>query len=151
MPELPLATANVFIRPSFHWDSAEAYLFDIDGTLLNSRDPVHYFAFHSAVRAIFGIEVKIDRIPVRGSTDIGILRAVLRRAGLGDHAIDAGLPQMIDQMCAEVRRNAGQMRPELCPSMHELVSLLHAQGRLLGVASGNLEPVGWLKLERAGL
>ena len=151
MPELPTAAANVFIRSGFLWDSADAYLFDIDGTLLNSRDPVHYFAFHSALRKVFGLEVKIDGVPVHGNTDIGILRAVLRREGLEDRAIDAGLPQMIQEMCAEVQHNSSQMRPELCPSMQELVSLLHAQGKLLGAASGNLELVGWLKLERAGL
>ena len=27
------------------WDSYDAYLFDIDGTLLNCTDAVHYFAF----------------------------------------------------------------------------------------------------------
>src|SRR5437588_9038184 len=58
---------------------------------------------------------------------------------------------MIAQMCAEVERNREQMCPELCPSMHELVSGLHAQGKLLGAASGNLEPIGWLKIEKAGL
>ena len=58
---------------------------------------------------------------------------------------------MIAQMCAEVERNREQMCPELCPSMHELVSNLHAQGKLLGAASGNLEPIGWLKIEKAGL
>jgi len=151
MPELLALAANVFIRSGFLWDSADAYLFDIDGTLLNSRDPVHYFAFHSALRKVFGLEVKIDGVPVHGNTDIGILRAVLRREGLEDRAIDAGLPQMIQEMCAEVQHNSSRMRPELCPSMQELVSLLHARGRLLGAASGNLEPVGWLKLERAGL
>ena len=61
------------------------------------------------------------------------------------------MPQMIRQMCVEVERNADQMRPELCPSIYELVSRLHVEGRLLGAASGNLEPIGWAKLEKAGL
>ena len=141
----------VFVSPGFRWDAADAYLFDIDGTLLNSRDPVHWFAFHHAIRKVFDIEVKMDGIPLHGNTDIGILRAVLRREGFADPEIDAHLPQTIEHECAEVRRNAHQMCPELCPSMYELVSFLHEQGKLLGVASGNLEPIGWLKLEKAGL
>ena len=64
--------------------SADAYLFDIDGTLLNSRDGVHYHAFHAAVREVYGIDSSIDGVPVHGNTDLGILRAVARRAGLSD-------------------------------------------------------------------
>jgi phosphoglycolate phosphatase len=139
------------VSPEFRWNAADAYLFDIDGTLMNSRDAVHYFAFHHAVREIFGREAKIDGVPVHGNTDVGILRAVLHREGITDAEIEARLPQMIELMCAEVQRNAHDMRPELCPSIMELVSGLHAQGKLLGAASGNLEPIGWLKLEKAGL
>ena len=146
-----LLRKNIYIRPGFEWTAADAYLFDIDGTLLNSRDPVHYFAFQNALKDTFGIEAKIDGIPVHGNTDIGILRAVLQRAGIADAQINVHLPQMIEQMCAEVERNREQMCPELCPSMYELVSGLHAQGKLLGAASGNLEPIGWLKIEKAGL
>lgn len=139
------------MRSGFHWRAAGGYLFDIDGTLLNSRDPVHYFAFHRALRNVFGVETKIDGVPVQGNTDPGILRAVLRREGLSDAEINDRVPEMIQQMCAEVQQNVGQMRPELCPSIYELISGLHAQGKLLGAASGNLEPIGWAKLEKAGL
>ena len=62
----------------------DAYLFDIDGTLLNSRDGVHYHAFLSALRTAYGCELKIDGVPVHGNTDIGILRAVTRQAGIDD-------------------------------------------------------------------
>jgi phosphoglycolate phosphatase len=147
----PASSPHAFARPGFRWNAADAYLFDIDGTLLNSRDPVHYFAFHHALRKVFGVEAKIDGVPVHGNTDIGILRAVLRRHGLADPEIDAGIPQMIKQICAEVQRNADQMRPELCPSIPELLAELQTQGKLLGAASGNLEIVGWLKIEKAGL
>ena len=139
------------MRSGFRWNAADAYLFDIDGTLLNCRDAVHYFAFHHAVRQVFGREVKIDGVPVHGNTDIGILRAVLRRDGVADDDIDAGLPQMIAQMSAEVQRNSEHLRPELCPSITGLLSRLREEGKLLGAATGNLETVGWLKLEKAGL
>lgn len=142
---------RAFVRPGFDWESAAAYLFDIDGTLLNSRDAVHYFAFRNAVREVLAIEATIDGVPVHGNTDPGILRAVLRRAGLEDRAINDSLPAIIEKMCAEVQRNHEQLRPELCPSILELVTRLHGAGKLLGVVSGNLATIGWLKLEKAGL
>lgn len=130
---------------------ADAYLFDIDGTLLNSRDGVHYNAFHVAVREVYGIDSKIDGVPVHGNTDLGILRAVARRAGLSDAEFESKLPAAIDCMCAAATRNAGGMSPELCPSIRDLLNKLRHEGKLLGVVSGNLEPIGWMKLEAAGI
>jgi phosphoglycolate phosphatase len=145
------ASGRVFVRPGFRWDAADAYLFDIDGTLLNSRDAVHYFAFQHSVREVLGIEASIEGVPVHGNTDVGILRAVLQRAGLANDAIDTAVPGITAHMCAEVQRNDNQLRPELCPSIIQVLSYLQKLGKLLGAASGNLEPIGWLKLEKAGL
>jgi phosphoglycolate phosphatase-like HAD superfamily hydrolase len=135
----------------FRWDAADAYLFDIDGTLLNCRDAVHYWAFCHAVQDVLGIEAGIDGVPVHGNTDVGILRAALRRARVDDARIDRHLPQIVDRMCAEAQRRGEQIVPELCPSIRELVGHLFERGKLLGVASGNLEPIGWMKLEKAEL
>ncbi len=135
----------------FRWSAADAYLFDIDGTLLNSRDGVHYYAFHNAMRRVFGISSKIDGVPVHGNTDIGIIRAVLAREGVEEQEFLAKLPRVIEDMCAEVAENRAGLRPELCPSILELIESLHANGKLLGIVSGNLERIGWLKLEAAGL
>ena len=135
----------------FRWDGADAYLFDIDGTLLNSRDGIHYKAFHNAVQQFFAVPSKIDRVPLHGNTDLGIIRAVLRGQGVSDAEIDAKLPQMIAAMCAEVERNAAAMHPELCPSVLELLQRLTVAGKLLAVASGNLERIAWKKLETSGL
>ena len=139
------------MRPGFFWDQAGAYLFDIDGTLLNSRDGVHYFAFHHAVRDVLGREISLEGVPVHGNTDPGILRGALRQAGLSEAAIDACLPQVVERMCAEVERNRDDLRPEVCPAIPELIAHLQVRGKLLAAASGNLETVGWLKLEKAGL
>ena len=142
---------RAYVRPGFDWESAAAYLFDIDGTLLNSRDAVHYFAFRNAMRNVLGIEASIEGVHVHGNTDPGILRAVLRREGMNDAAINAALPAIVDGMCVEVGRNREQLNPELCPTIMDLLQHLRSLGKALGVVSGNLEPIGWLKLEKAGL
>ncbi len=144
-------TATPSPAGGFHWRDAEACLFDIDGTLLNTLDGTHYHAFHHAVRAIYGVDSSIDGVPVHGNTDIGILRAVLRREGISDAVFEAKLPAALEHMCAEVVRNAREIRAQLCPSVRELLEALRAAGKLLGVVSGNLEPVGWAKLRAAGL
>lgn len=136
---------------AFSWWAAEAFLFDIDGTLLNSRDGVHYWAFHNAMRRYFPVSSQIDGVPVHGNTDIGIIRAVLAREGVPEQQVTERLPLIVEDMCAEVSANRGGLDPELCPSVMELIRSLHEAGKLLGVVSGNLERIGWLKLEAAGL
>jgi phosphoglycolate phosphatase-like HAD superfamily hydrolase len=103
------------------------------------------------MRDVLGVEANIDGVPVHGNTDVGILRAVLRREGLDDAAIDASVPEIIARMCAEVQRNQEQLSPELCPSILPLLNDFRRRGKVLGVVSGNLETIGWLKLEKAGL
>ena len=144
-------SSSAYAKPGFDWKAADAYLFDIDGTLLNSRDTVHYFAFHHAVERVFGLDFRIDGVPVHGNTDVGILRAYLEVAGVPEGEWRPRLPEVLQIMTEEVARNAADLRPELCPSIRELVELLSAEGKLLGVASGNLEPVGWAKLRSCGL
>jgi phosphoglycolate phosphatase-like HAD superfamily hydrolase len=136
----------------FQWREYDAYLFDIDGTLLNTNDGVHYNSFHTALREVYGCQGRIDEVPVHGNTDIGILRAALKHHGsLPDGDFETKLPQALEMMCAEVERHADQIRPELCPSIAEMLACLHAEGKLLGVVTGNLERIGWSKLERAGI
>jgi phosphoglycolate phosphatase len=147
-----VSLANVLsLTPAVRWIEADAYLFDIDGTLLNTRDGVHYHAFHNAVREVFGVDSSIDGVPVHGNTDVGILRAVLRREGVSDAVFERRLPAIVATMCAEVASKAAQIRAELCPSIAELLQALQTAGKLMGVVSGNLETIGWLKLEAAGV
>ena len=145
------ATYHVYRQPGFDWLAADAYLFDIDGTLLNSRDAVHYHAFHRAVNQVFGLDMRLEGIPVHGNTDVGILQAYLRSAGLPEERWRPRLPEVFELMSAEVERNASSLQPELCPAIPELIQYLCSQDKLLGVASGNLERVGWAKLRACGL
>jgi phosphoglycolate phosphatase-like HAD superfamily hydrolase len=150
-PSSPATLHPPIAHPGFQWHAAAAYLFDIDGTLLNSRDDVHYFAFQNAVRETLGIEVGLEGLQLHGNTDPGILRAALARKGLANHEISTHLPRILEQMCAEVVRDQNRLQPELCPSIPKLLSTLQEKGKLLGAASGNLEPIGWAKLEKAGV
>ena len=140
-----------YIRPGFDWTASDCYLFDIDGTLLNSRDAVHYHAFHHAVSAVFGLEFRLDGVPVHGNTDVGILRAYLEQADMPEVEWRSRLPQALELMSAEVERNARDLCPDVCPGIPELLVRLTNQRKLLGVASGNLERVGWAKLNAGGL
>jgi phosphoglycolate phosphatase len=135
----------------FRWRDFDGYLFDIDGTLLNSRDAVHYNAFHSAIKALLGCDARIDHVPVHGNTDIGILEAVTRAGHVPEARLVAQRSAILKHMCEEVERNAADLRPELCPAITTVLQELRSAGKLMGIVSGNLEPIGWRKLSAAGI
>lgn len=136
---------------TFRWLAFDAFLFDIDGTLLNSHDGVHYNAFHSALESVFQVHDQIDSVPIHGNTDPGILRAVARNAGVTEEVFIAGLPHALEHMCNHALQNCAAMRPEVCGGVRDLLEELRRRGKLMGIVSGNLEQIGWAKLTAAGL
>jgi phosphoglycolate phosphatase-like HAD superfamily hydrolase len=133
----------------FNWREFDAYLFDIDGTLLNSRDGVHYEAYLIAMREIYGRPVRLEGVPVQGSTDPIILLYALRQAGISEADGRAALPEVMARMCSEVEARSDQLRPELCKAVPKLLAELKAMGKLMGLTSGNVERIGWAKLKAA--
>jgi len=103
------------------------------------------------MRQVWGVETTIDGVPWHGNTDIGILRAVAVREGIDPAVFDRDLRQALRLMTAEAVRHRERLTAETCAGVPELVAALHARGKLLGVASGNLEEIGWIKVAAAGL
>ena len=135
----------------FRWKDSDAYLFDIDGTLLLSKDRTHRYALHRAMLDVYGVETTIDGIAYHGKTDVGILRAALERAGIATDVINQGMPQALEVVRLDATEKAERFTPNVLPGIREVLECLRDSGKLLGVASGNLELVGWLKVKAAGL
>ena len=147
----PGSVASIFCAAGFDWRAADAYLFDIDGTLLNSRDAVHYWAMHNGVKEVYGLQLDVTGVPIHGNTDVGILRGFMEKSGVAESEWLPQLSRLVDFISIEVERNSADLQPQLCPSVRELIEELHSGGKLLGVASGNLERVGWAKLKASRL
>jgi len=135
----------------FRWKESDAFLFDIDGTILLSKDRTHRYALHQAMREVFHVETTIDGIAYHGKTDPGILRAALQRAGFSDAIINARMSDALEVTRRHAAENIAKFTPTVLPSIPEILDFLRAQGKLLGVSSGNLESIGWTKLKAAGL
>ncbi len=145
------AQPRIYLRPGFLWDAEDAYLFDIDGTLLRTRDRIHVDAFISSVHRVTGFEVSLQGISMQGSTDTAIIREACRLGGIPSQLVEDNLQAMLDAMCAGVEERRNELRIDIMPGVHDALAHLAGQGRLLGVATGNLEVIGWVKIEQAGL
>lgn len=143
--------ARVAVEQRFAWDRQEAYLFDIDGTLLASRDRVHFESVAIAVRRVTGSEVTMAGISVHGNTDTAILREACARAGIAAELVDSRIGDLLEAMCGCVAERRQELDPVLMPGVVQTLAHLAGRGSLLGVASGNLERIGWTKIEAAGL
>lgn len=133
--------------------------FDVDGTLIHSvgehANKLHKDAFAAAFKAVFDLDTNVDVIKHHGSTDPLILVKVLTDA----HGIDkdealAKVPQMqqamVDHFTSQLGR-AGQGL-ELLPGVKELLEALKDRGDVaVCLVTGNLEPIGWGKMEALGI
>ncbi len=143
--------ARTAIESGFAWDAQDAYLFDIDGTLLRSRDRVHMDSLPASVRKVLGIEVSLEGVSLAGNTDTSILREACALAGVPSEVLEPQMAAILEGMCANVAGRRHELQPILMPGVEDTLKYLAGRGATLGVATGNLEMIGWIKVERAGL
>ena len=143
--------ARIAIDPDFAWDGQDAYLFDIDGTLLRSRDRVHFDSFAAGVHRVTGFEITLGGILLHGNTDTAILREACRQAGIPAQVMEARVDAILEAMRNSVAERRHELDLALMPGVEDVLRHLAQKGALLGVATGNLEAIGWIKIEKAGL
>ncbi|MGD0938582.1 MAG: HAD hydrolase-like protein [Terracidiphilus sp.] len=147
----PTSEVRIAIEPGFDWDGQDAYLFDIDGTLLRDPDRIHMNSFASSIERVTGFAVTLDGVPVHGSTDTAILSEACRRAGIPAEVLELQVEAILEAMRQTVHERRHELKLRLMPGVENTLAHLAGKGALLGVATGNLEMIGWIKIEEAGL
>jgi phosphoglycolate phosphatase-like HAD superfamily hydrolase len=130
-------------------------LFDIDGTLLGNAAHAHSQALRAALAAVHGVDTTSLTRPFSpaGRTDAEIARGLLLAAGVSARRID----ERADDVRAECCRIYAELSPpsladKVLPGVVALLDWLSDVDRVrLSLVTGNFEPVGRLKLSRAGL
>jgi phosphoglycolate phosphatase len=132
-------------------------LFDLDGTLFLTHDPLSGRALVATLDALYGVEVAADapaNVEHRGLTAKRIARNVLRAAGVADPAID----ERLDAWCAafaarylELLAEADTTSWQVRPGAADGLAQLQAEGVHLALVTGNPEPMARARLQRLGL
>jgi len=126
-------------------------LFDIDKTLTYGVKS-HRAAFHGAFEKIYGVKTTVDIIDHGGMTDQQIVIEVLKKKGLSEKQIKAKLPECRNFMIEKFKQAAKREKIYAIAGAKELLEeLKKREDVLLGLVTGNLEPIGWEKLRKAGL
>ncbi len=125
-------------------------LFDIDGTLvLGAR--CHYQAFVNAVKKFYHMEEDISGINYAGKTDPQILMEVLQLGGFNEEEIEKNFQNCLDYMANYYLKNVYNDNTRSLDGVNELLRELQKKGVLLGLVTGNLEPIAYAKLGKVGL
>lgn len=142
---------RIAIEADFEWDAQDAYLFDIDGTLLRSRDRIHVDSVAASVQRVTGFEITLAGVQLHGSTDTAILREACKQAGIPADVMEAHTDAILEAMRVTVAERRHELDLIRMPGVEQVLKHLARKGALLGVATGNLEMIGWIKIEQAGL
>jgi phosphoglycolate phosphatase-like HAD superfamily hydrolase len=128
-------------------------LWDIDGTLLLRASSEHAEAIHRAIRRVYGATIPEAQVEAAGRTDLAIARSILTLAGVGPDRIDDRLDALRAVAVEEYARLVpGDLTDRLGPHVAEvLAELSEREDILMGLVTGNLEPIARMKLRAAGI
>jgi len=132
-------------------------LFDLDGTLFLTHDPLSGQALRETLEEVYGLEVAAkapDNVEHRGLTAQRIARNVLCATGLSDAGIDDRLPAWCSRYAERYLEllTASDTRDwEARPGAAGGLARLEAAGVRLSLVTGNPEPMARARLERLGL
>jgi phosphoglycolate phosphatase-like HAD superfamily hydrolase len=132
-------------------------LFDVDGTLFLTHDPLSSEALLETLRELYPVEPPADaveRIDHEGQTAKRVARLVLRAEGLEDGAID----ERLDEWCAafatryvDLLAGADTSGWQGAPGASECLGRLEAAGVGLALLTGNPESMALARMKRLGL
>jgi phosphoglycolate phosphatase-like HAD superfamily hydrolase len=126
-------------------------LFDIDGTILHTRNHGRRL-IESSLEEVLGRPVDTSRVSFSGKTDPQIFAEILAGLGYGADEQDAhyraALAIYTEAMITRIHRDG----VHLYPGLGELIRWLHTEPDVqLGLLTGNVEPMAYLKLAAVGL
>jgi phosphoglycolate phosphatase-like HAD superfamily hydrolase len=128
-------------------------LFDIDGTLYLTDDPLAGRALRETLTERFGVKLPedaIERVDHQGQTALRIGRLVLGRAGVDEADLQPWCAEFTDRYLALLdAADTGDWRA--APDADAALCRLQQAGHQLALLTGNPEPMARTRLERLGL
>jgi len=125
-------------------------LFDVDGTLTIGLK-AHREACSEAIKNVYGIYTSMDIIEYHGMTDKQVITEVLRKIGLRDEEIKPKLDKCARAMINSFKKFIVSENLIVLGGVRELLKALDKNNVLIGLLTGNLEPIARAKMKKIGL
>jgi phosphoglycolate phosphatase len=125
-------------------------LFDIDKTLLVGSK-FHYAALKKALSKVYGIKNPHSVPNMQGMTDLKIICTTLAFEKLDLDTIKSGLNECMDLMYLNFKVALQDKDLIVLDGVRPLLENLQRHEIPMGLVTGNMEAIAWLKLEKVGL
>ncbi|EME32650.1 hypothetical protein Gasu2_42850 [Galdieria sulphuraria] len=129
--------------------------FDIDGTLLKggkNANTGHKRSIEWAVSQVWGIQTSVEGVKHGGLTDPIIIQNMLLQCGKTEQEIWQKMNLAVQLATEHFEKTYSDSETvTVLPGVRTLLESLKQRGVYLAVVSGNLETIGWKKIERAQL
>lgn len=125
-------------------------LFDVDKTLID-KSYVHEMAFSYAFRKLYGVMADVHMINFHGKTDPQIMREVLQLLEIDENQIRMKSEDFLKCLSSYVRQNIEKEKIRLIEGVNDFLLHLDKIGIPMGLVTGNLQEIAFLKLKRAGI
>jgi phosphoglycolate phosphatase len=132
-------------------------LFDVDGTLFLTHDPLAGQALHETLQERFAVRLPddaIEHVDHEGQTSLRIARLVLEAAEVDTERIDHGLAEWCPRFAeryVELLANADTRGWRAAPGAEQALAQVDAAGHRLALLTGNPELMARARMERLGL
>ncbi len=125
-------------------------LFDVDKTLLMGSK-VHFNALIKAVSEVYGIKnpAKIENL--QGMTDLKIIYTILNVEHVDTKTIKSRLHECMTLMSVYFDRALKKTGLTVLAGVVDLLNELQSCNVPMGLVTGNMEDIAWLKLDKVGL
>ncbi|CAL9111534.1 unnamed protein product [Musa acuminata var. zebrina] len=132
--------------------------FDVDGTLIRSTgsasNHLHRQAFAHAFLRVFGLQnATIEAVQHHGQTDPIILVNTAIHYGVSSNVAAERLPDMKTEMLKYAREHVEEIGEglEVLPGVASLLDALSSSNVVIGLVTGNLEEIAWMKMDGLGI
>jgi phosphoglycolate phosphatase len=125
-------------------------LFDIDKTLLVGSK-FHYTALKEALSKVYGIKNPSSVPNMQGMTDLKIICTSLALEKLDVDTIKSGLDECMNLMYLNFKIALQNKDLIVLDGVRPLLENLQRLEIPMGLVTGNMEAIAWLKLEKVGL
>ena len=125
-------------------------LFDIDRTLIKGARG-HKKSYSEAFKKVYDIDTTIGIINYHGMTDQQIIIEVLKKNGLNEQTIKLKIEECMKVMIEFFNKIVDSDEIVILDGVQELLEELNKNNVLMGLVTGNLEPIGRGKLKKVSL
>jgi phosphoglycolate phosphatase len=127
-------------------------LFDIDKTLLQGGNQAHRQSFDYALNSVYQLpDASINEIKVDGKIDTQILLEVARLHNVPESMLTTKIPEAVKAMEIYYFQHQDEGETRVLKGVKNLLQTLKDKKIPCGLLTGNVESIGWDKIEKAGL